>query len=202
VGVPYPIFVYCGLLPWQWFSGALKNAAESLARNNRLVAKIYMPREVFPLSCVLSACADFAAASTLLGALMVWHRVPVALAGLLWLPAVVAAQFLLVAGLALLLAMANLFFRDVKYVLEALLLVGMFATSVVYPLRAESLGGWAQVLALNPMTHLIDAYRQTLLHGQPPSLLGFGYAATVAVAVFLYGLKKFHECEFLFAERV
>ena len=201
-GAPYAIFVYCGLLPWQWFAGAMKNCAESLTRNSRLVSKIYMPREVFPLSSVLSGLADFAVASTLLGVLMLWHRFPLPLAGLAWLPLVVGVQFLLVSGLGLLLAMANLFYRDVKYVLEVVLLVGMFATSVVYPIKAADLGGWTRLLALNPMTHIIDAYRQTLLAGQPPHAPGFAYAAALSAVVFLWGLKKFHECEFLFAERV
>ncbi len=201
-GAPYAIFVYCGLLPWQWFSASMKNAAESLTRNNRLVSKIFMPREVFPLSCVLSALADFLVASSLLGVLMLWFRFPLPLSGLLWLPLIVLVQLLLTAGLALLLAMANLFFRDVKYVVEVLLMVGMFATSVVYPIKAEQLGGWSSLLALNPMTHIIDAYRQTLLAGGPPNAAGFLYAAACGTVAFCVGLKKFHEYEFLFAERV
>jgi ABC-type polysaccharide/polyol phosphate export permease len=200
--VPYAIFVYCGLLPWQFFASSVKNATESLTRNNRLVTKIYLPREVFPLSNVFSSLVDFCVASLVLVGLMAWYRFAPPVGGLIWLPAILCVQLAFTIGLSLLLSMSNLFFRDVKYVLEVGLLVWMFATSVVYPINPEQIGGWGWLLLLNPMTPIVDAYRQALLYGHAPSPVGFTYAATIAAAAFVYGLKWFHEAEYLFAERV
>jgi lipopolysaccharide transport system permease protein len=198
--VPYAVFVYCGLLPWQFFASSLKGSVESLTRNNRLVTKIYMPREVFPISTVLAAFVDFVVASSVLVALMLWHGFHPPLSALAYLPAIILVQFTLTVGLSLLLSMGNLFYRDVKYVMEVLMIVWMFATSVVYPLNIGGWQGW--LLSLNPMTPIIDGYRHVLLHGSAPDFLGFGYAAVLGIVVFGFGLKWFHESEYLFAERI
>lgn len=198
-GVPYPVFVFCGLLPWQFFAASLKGSVESLTRNNRLVTKIYFPREVFPLSQIVSAAVDFVVASTILAALLIWYRVvPGPWAA--FVPAVLLVQVLFSCALALLLAMGNLFFRDVKYVFEFGLTIWMFVTSVMYPISLS--GPWGAILALNPMTPIIDAYRRTLLLGLPPDWLGFGYASALSVGLFVLAVRWFHESEYLFAEAI
>jgi ABC-type polysaccharide/polyol phosphate export permease len=197
--VPYPIFVYCGLLPWQFFSGSLKGSVESLTRNSRLVTKIYMPREVFPLAQILSSFVDFLVAGVVLAGLMAWYGYPPKWT-MLALPLVVLVQFQIIVGLSLLLSMANLFYRDVKYIFEVVLLMWMFATSVVYPIRLD--GRWGSILALNPMTPVIDAYRSTLLLGELPDAAGFGYAAAVGLALVVVAFRWFHESEYLFAENI
>jgi lipopolysaccharide transport system permease protein len=198
--IPYAVFVYCGLLPWQFFASSLKGSVESLTRNNRLVTKIYMPREVFPISTVLAAFVDFLVASLVLVGLMLYHGFHPPLSALAYLPAIILVQITLTVGLSLLLSMGNLFYRDVKYVMEVLMIVWMFATSVVYPLRFD--GPWGWLLQLNPMTPIIDGYRQVLLHGTAPDFVGFAYTAVLASIVFAYGLRWFHESEYLFAERI
>ncbi|MBY0588063.1 ABC transporter permease [bacterium] len=197
--IPYSIFVYCGLLPWQFFSTSLKSSVDSLTRNRLLVTKIYMPREVFPISQVLSAFADFLVASIVLAGLMLWHGI--APASTMWfVPVILLVQTSLTIGLALLLSMGNLFYRDVKYLFEVGLLLWMFATSVIYPIQLA--GPWAWVLHLNPMTPIIDAYRSVLLLGQYPDPVGFGYAAVVAIALLVLGMRWFHESEYQFAESI
>jgi ABC-type polysaccharide/polyol phosphate export permease len=197
--IPYSIFVYCGLLPWQFFSTSLKSSVDSLTRNRLLVTKIYMPREVFPISQVLSAFADFLVASVVLAALMLWHGI--APAPTAWfLPVIILVQTSLTIGLALLLSMGNLFYRDVKYLFEVGLLLWMFATSVIYPIQV--VGPWAWILTLNPMTPIIDAYRSVLLSGQMPDPVGFTYASFVAVGSLLIGMRWFHESEYQFAENI
>ena len=164
---PYSIYVYCGLLPWQFFSASVKGAVESLTRNSRLVTKIYMPREVFPLSQIVSAGVDFSVASFVLAGQMVHYGVrPGAM--LLLLPVVLAVQLLFTSGVCLLASMGNLFFRDVKYLSEVALMLWMFATSVVYPVPTD--GRWGWLLALNPMTPIIDSYRQILLYNAAPDV--------------------------------
>jgi ABC-type polysaccharide/polyol phosphate export permease len=113
---------------------------------------------------------------------------------------VLAIQLLFTSGVCLLVSMGNLFFRDVKYLSEVVLMLWMFATSVVYPVPTD--GRWGWLLALNPMTPIIDAYRNILLHNQTPDLWGLGYAAAASTAVAAIGLTWFHETEPLFAERI
>lgn len=198
-GIAYPVFVYAGLLPWQFFATCLKGSVESLTRNSRLVTKIYMPREVFPIAQVISSFVDFLVASVILVGLMAWYGIGVTPA-VLFLPVIVGVQIALTVGLSLLLSMANLFYRDVKYIFEVALMMWMFATSVVYPIRLD--GAWGWLLALNPMTPIIDAYRSVLLSGTLPDAGGFLYTTAISVVLVIVGFRVFHESEYLFAENV
>ena len=197
--IPYPIFVYCGLLPWQFFASCMKGSVESLTRNSKLVTKIYFPRGVFPLAQVISSGVDFAVAATVLVGLMAWYGYWPQTT-VLFLPVVLIVQLLFTAGLGFILSMGNLFYRDVKYIFEVVLLLWMFVTSVVYPIKLQT--QWAWLLALNPMTPIINAYRDVLLVGQLPDPAGFAYAAGVALLVAVGGLWWFHETEYLFAEHI
>lgn len=197
--IPYPIFVYCGLLPWQFFSMSLKGSVESLTRNARLVTKIYMPREVFPLAQVLSSALDFAVASAVLAGLMVWYGF-LPRPTMFFLPMVVLVQVVFTVGLSLLVSMANLFYRDVKYIFEVFLMLWMFASSVVYPIRSEF--EWSWLFRLNPMTILIDAYREVILMGQLPNPIEFGCVTVVSFVIAAFAFSWFHEAEYLFAENI
>ena len=199
-GAPYPLFAYCGLLAWNFFASSLRFAVNSLTGNMNLVSKVYFPREIFPLSAVIVCFADFAAGATVLVVLMAWYGVGVSSA-LLFLPVIVIVQAMLTLAAALLLAMANVFYRDVKYLFEIVLAVGMFATAVVYPV--ESVGGaLGQLLQLNPMTVVIDGYRSVLFHGDLPALVPFGACAALAASVLALAWLAFHRAEFAFAENI
>jgi ABC-type polysaccharide/polyol phosphate export permease len=197
--VPYPVYALCGLTTWNFSASALRFASSSLTGNPNLVTKVYFPREIFPFSAVLVALVDFGVASLMLVALMAYYGI-----GVSWpivaLPVVIAVHVVFTAAVALLLSMGNLFYRDVKYLFEIVLSVWMFATSVVYPL--DRIGGsLGAVLALNPMTPIIDAYRNVLLLGTwPPA--SFAAAATFSIVVLGLSWWRFHETEFEFAESV
>ena len=120
---------------------------------------------------------------------------------MLLVPVVVAVQIVFTAGVTLLLSMGNLFFRDVKYLLEILITLWMFATSVVYPV--ERIGGkLGPLLALNPMTPIIEAYRALVLHGRLPEAGPFGWAAAASFLLLAVSWVAFHRAEFRFAERI
>jgi ABC-type polysaccharide/polyol phosphate export permease len=199
-GVPYPIYVYAGLLPWNFFASSLRFSVGSLTANTSLVTKVYFPRELLPFTAILVSLVDFAVGAVVLAALMVWYHV-----GLHWtivlLPVVVLVQVMFTAAIALLLSMGNLFYRDVKYLIEILITLWMFATSVVYPVNRIG-GHLAPILALNPMTPIIDGYRAVLLHGQVPAIGPFAWAAGVSVALLAVSWVLFHRAEFQFAERI
>jgi ABC-type polysaccharide/polyol phosphate export permease len=199
VGVPYPVYAFCGLLAWNFFSSALRFSVVSLTANPSLVTKVYFPREIFPFSAVLVALVDYAVASLALAALMLYYRVEIGWP-ILVLPLVVLVQALFTAGCALLLAMGNLFYRDVKYLFEIVISVWMFASSVVYPI--DRVGGrLGALLDLNPMTPLIDAYRAVLIYQQFPDGRFF-VAAGCSVVLFVGAWLLFHAAEFDFAENL
>jgi len=197
--VPYPVFAFCGLWVWNFFASALRFSVVSLTSNAILVSKVYFPREVFPISQILVCLADFAVGSVVLIALMAWYHI-VPGAALLWLPAIVAIHLAFTTAIALILSMANLFYRDVKYLFEIIITVWMFATSVLYPLN--QLGrAYALVSRLNPMTSIVDSYRSVLLLNQPPTPALA--TTTIVTAVLLAGAwLTFHRSESAFAENV
>ncbi len=199
-GVPYPIFAYTGLIAWNFFASALRVAVISLTSNSQLVTKVYFPREAFPLSAVVVSLTDFAVSSIVLLGMLIYYQIPLTPAALL-VPVVLIPHAMLTAGCAMLLAMGNLFFRDVKYIFEVVIVLGMFATSVLYPV--ERFGGdLAALLALNPLTILIDAYRDVLLFGRVPPVAPFVAASLFSAVVLLSSWLVFHRSEFKFAENI
>lgn len=199
-GMPYPVFVYCGLVAWNFFASSLRFCVTSLTSNMNLVTKVYFPREIFPISAVIVSLVDGAVAATVLVALMAWYGIGLTPAVLL-LPVIVAVQVVLTTAVGLLLAMGNVFYRDVKYLFEIVLTVGMFATAVVYPV--ELVGGrLGQLLQLNPMTTIIDGYRAVLLRGELPPLGPFAVCAVIATTMLAVVWVLFHRAEFAFAENI
>jgi ABC-type polysaccharide/polyol phosphate export permease len=199
-GLPYPLFAYCGLLAWNFSASALRFASTSLTSNVTLVTKVYFPREILPVSAVLVAGVDFVVASALLAGLILYYGVHPGWTVLL-LPVIVLVQGALTTGLALLFAMGNLFYRDVKYLTEILLTVGMLATSVVYPV--ERVGGLlGRLLLLNPMTHVIDAYRAVLLQGELPAPGPLLASAAVSLLILVGSWIVFQRAQYQFAESI
>lgn len=204
--LPYPLFALAGLAPWMFLSNGLNGAVNSLVANRSLVTKVQFPREVFPLAALLAAGADFAVSALLLGLLVCGFSLATPWdfefgRGVLWLLPALATQLLLMTGLSLLLAMGNLYYRDVGFVLRSLLPLLMFVTNVVYPLHSPN-PTIELLIQLNPMVPVLDAYRAALspdLTVQPAAL---AIAATVSTALCAGGWAAFHACEYEFAERV
>ncbi|MEW5977992.1 MAG: ABC transporter permease [Acidobacteriota bacterium] len=199
-GVPYPLFAYCGLLPWNFLASSLKFSAVSLNANISLVTKIYFPREIIPISLVFVCLVDFAVASSVLVALMFYYKASVSWS-LLFLPVVLLVQIALTTGLSLLIAMGNLFYRDIKYLFEVVLAVGMFVTPVVYPLDRIH-GKLKTLMVLNPMAPIIEAYRSVLLRGTLPDPGPFLLSVFVSILILVGGWVIFHRAEFKFAENI
>ncbi|MEO8680642.1 MAG: ABC transporter permease [Vicinamibacterales bacterium] len=199
VGAPYPVYAFCGLVAWNFFSSALRFSVISLTSNPSLVTKLYFPREIFPFSAVLVSLVDLAVASLALAALMAYYGVGVGWS-ILFVPLIVAVLTIFTAAIALLVAMGNLFYRDVKYLFEIVISVWMFASSVVYPVGRVG-GRLGTLLALNPMTHLIDAFRATVIDGHAPAP-AFLVTALVSVGLLLAAWLMFHAAEFDFAENL
>jgi len=199
-GSPYPVYAYVGLWSWNLFAASLRFAGTSLTSNPNLVTKVYFPREILPFSAVLVSLFDFVVASTVLALLMWYYGIDVGWS-ITFIPVIVLVQLAFTAGLALLVSMAHLFYTDVKHIFELVLTVWMFATAVLYPV--ERIGGTlGRVLQLNPMTPIIDSYRDVLLRGTLPEAGPFAAAAVIAVLTFVLSWILFHRAEFRFAEEI
>src|SRR5262249_44344453 len=156
--------------------------------------------EILPFSALVVAFVDFLVATPVLIGLMIYYRVPPTIT-LLALPLVLLVHLAFTAATALFLAMSNLFFRDVKYIFEIVVMIWMFATSVLYPVELVQ-GKLGILMRLNPMTPITDAYRDVLLRGQWPFSLDFLGASLVSFLGLGLAWLAFHRAEFRFAESI
>ena len=196
-GFPYPIFVYSGLLAWNYFAAATGSAAGSLVSNAHLVSKVYFPRLIIPFAAVLAGLVDFAIASLVMVGLMLFYGTGVS-AGLLAAPLLVLAVMLTAAGVGTALGAANVAFRDLQHAMPFMMQVWMYATPVVYP--ADAIPPSLQwVIALNPMTGITDAFRAAFL-GKPFDFAAIALSMGVAAVIFVLGTLYFQHVERRFAD--
>ena len=182
----------------------LSGCVNSLVANRNLITKVYFPREVFPLSCVASSFIDFCIAQTVLGGLILFFHLGTSWTfswrmTLLFLPVVVLVQIVLTLGLGMLLAMANLFYRDVRQIFGVVIQLWMFVSAVVVPVPRDG-STLARVIGLNPLVPIIGAYRDCIIFGRLPEAGPFLYAAFVAGVLFVVGWVCFRRASFRFAE--
>jgi lipopolysaccharide transport system permease protein len=201
-GAPYALFALAGLVPWQYFSGSLSRVGTSLVSSAHLITKVYFPRLIIPLSGVMSPLVDFAIGFGALAILMIAYGVPLT-PNILWLPALLLLAIVTALGFGLWLSAFNVRYRDVNYLIPFLLQIWMYGTPVVYgstliPERFRFL------LALNPMTAVVEGFRWALLSGSSPQFTPPGSLAALSVAISLAvlvsGLLYFRHTERTFAD--
>lgn len=200
LGVPYPIFLYAGLLPWTLFANSLGSATNALVGNAGLITKIYFPREIFIISTIMAKIVDFLLASTIFIAFMIYFHVAVNW-NILWVLPIFAIQQLFTYGLSLFLAAANLFYRDIQYLLGLVILIWMYLTPVIYSTELFP-ERYRWIFQLNPMAVIINAYRQVILAGGMPNLKSLGLALVLSLILLLGGYKFFKKLEGVFADIV
>ncbi|MBI3628008.1 MAG: ABC transporter permease [Candidatus Rokubacteria bacterium] len=198
-GVPFPLFAYVGLLPWQLFASALGESANSLIADERLVTKVYFPRIVIPVAAVLSWLLDFAVSAVLLVGLMAWFQVAPG-PGLLLAPVVVVATLAVALGVGLWLSALNVQYRDVRYTLPFLTQVLLFLSPVAYPssLVPEA---WRWLYGLNPMAGVVESFRSAVL-GTPLSTPVVLSSAVATVILLVGGIGYFGRMERTFADMI
>ncbi len=187
------------VVPWTFFVSALKFAVQSLVGNSTLVTKIYFPRAVLPLSSILACFFDFGIALLVLTVLLVVLKVSVSVHYLV-LPILILFLFCFTAGLGMLLSAANLFFRDVKYIVEIILTFGIFLTPVLYP--ASAFHHYEPLLLLNPIGSILESLSDIVVFNRFPAFIWFIYAGVSSILVFFIGLMVFEKTEPLFAENI
>lgn len=198
--LPYAVFSFAGLLPWQFFAGALTRASASLVGSAGLLTKVYFPRLVIPISAVLAGLVDLGISFLVLLGLMAaygiaptWHIV--------FVPLFVLLALVTALAVSLWLSALNVLYRDVGYIIPFLVQLWMFVSPVIYPLSDVPAGPLRVVFALNPMTGVIGGFRWALLGQQFPG----GYmwiSVAVVVPVLVGGLFYFRSMERVFADVV
>jgi lipopolysaccharide transport system permease protein len=198
-GVPYPVFVYCALLPWQLFAFSLAEASNSVVANQRLLTKVYFPKLLLPLASVAVGMVDFAVSFVVLAALMAYYGIAPGV-GLISIPAWALLAVATASAVSLWLSSLNVRYRDVRYTLPFLTQLWLFATPVAYPsaLVPEAWRGW---YALNPMVGVVDGFRWALIGGAWPGTTVLGSTVVVTV-LFVGGLFYFRRTERTFADVV
>ncbi len=188
----YPVFLLCGILPWIYFSKSLIYSTESITKDSHLVKKIYFPREVLPISSVLARLVNFIISLIILEVFLVLFRNVNGVSALFWILAVILAQTIFSIGLALILSSLNVYFQDVKLILEFVALIWFYATPVFYPISMvpEKLRPF---YILNPMAGIISSYRNIILENQSPANMEFFIAALMSFLTLFIGIFVFEK---------
>ena len=186
-------------VPWAFFVGSIRFATNSLTNNVNLVTKIYFPKEIFPIASVLSNFFDFTIASCLLAFILVISHVGLSVY-LLWVPVLILMLIVLAAGLSMILSALNLFFRDVKYLVEVLLTFAIFFTPVLY--EVEMFGDWSRFLLLNPIAPILEGLNFCVVMHHAPQAGWIIYSATVSCLLMVYSYSIFKKLESRFAENI
>lgn len=197
-GIPYPIFVYTGLLLWQFFSASLSEISNCLISNQAIITKVYFPRLILPISTTVTKFVDFFIASFILIGLMVYYQYLPNLNGLLVLPLLLLIAFMISIGLGLFLSALNVKYRDVRYALPFFIQIMLFITPVIYPISIAGKYSW--ILTINPMTGVVTTARTALLSKGAidwPLLLISGI---ICLVILIIGLIYFKKTEKHFAD--
>lgn len=197
-GIPYPIFVYTGLLIWQFFSGSLGEISNCLIANTSIITKVYFPRLILPISATITKFVDFLLGALILVCLMIYYGYTPNLIGLLILPLLIAITFIAALGFGLFLAAINVRYRDVRYALPFFIQTMMYVTPVIYP--ASIAGKYSWILALNPMTGVIKAARAALLGNAPINWTLLAISSIACIIMTIIGVIYFKKAERVFAD--
>jgi len=201
--LPHPIFYYCGMLPWTYFSGALRYSGNSLVENANLIRKVYFPRAILPASPILSGLVDLAIASAILLVLLAYYRVRFSWE-LLLCPLLILPLILLALGMGMFLAALNVRYRDVKHAIPFLIQLWFFGSAIIYPLSSVERYGKTvtALMSYNPVTGIVEAFRMAV---SPARTIDWGTVSAglaITVVIFLLGALYFRKTERDFADTI
>jgi lipopolysaccharide transport system permease protein len=199
---PYSLFMFCGILPWNWFSSSLSEAAGSLISGGNLIKKVLFPAEILPIVSVLANMVNFLLGLLILVPCLIYYQRLHLTFNLLWFPVVVVVQLVFTSALALILSSLAVHFRDIRDLLANFLMLWFFATPIIYPWFQENVRRFKLLFDVNPFTHIAISYQEVLFFGPVGHwkwLLALGVAS---VFLFLAGYWLFDRLRDSFAEAV
>lgn len=196
--IPYPIFLFVALVPWMFLTNAISAATGSVMANSSLITKVRLPREILPTAAVFAKLIDLILTALVLLIFLLIYQIKFE-PSIIFVPIIFLVQLLLVLGFSLILSATNVFFRDIENVLGIFLTIWMYLTPVIYSasLIPENL---KLLFYINPMTGVINAYRDTILYGKFPDWHSFLYSALFSIILFFTGLIYFRKRAKYFAD--
>ena len=197
-GLPYAVFSFAALLPWNYFAAAITRSGTSLVSNAGLISKVYFPRLIVPLAAVLSPLLDFAISFGILLLMMVWYGITPTW-GVLLLPLFLALAVVVAFASCLFLAALNVQYRDVGHALPFLVQIWMYACPVVYSIALVP-EKWRWLYSLNPMVGVIEGFRWALLGKAQPDFGAMAISSAMVVVLLFGGLVYFKRMERMFAD--
>lgn len=196
-GYPYAVFVYAGLLPWTFFSTAVSQSGMSLVNQQHLLTKIYFPRLFVPTASVGAGLVDLAISFVIYGVILAVYGI-VPSVGLVWLPLLVLLTIMAALGFGYTLAALTVSYRDFRFVVPFMIQAMLYISPVIYPVTIIP-EKYHWIMALNPMTGIIDGYRSAIL-GKPWNMTILSISASVTIVLFVFGLFYFKKTERRFAD--
>lgn len=195
----YLIYVVTGIIPWTFFSGSILQGISSITNNSGIIKKVYFPREILPISASLSGLVNFFISCVIILVFCLfsvgisWH--------IIFVPIIALIQFILVLGIVFALSSINIYIQDVEYIIQFVLNMAFYATPVLY--EAKILPHLFQlVLNINPMTHILNAYRNVFMFHCLPDMSSLFFVAIIATIICFIGYKIFKKLERGFAEQI
>jgi lipopolysaccharide transport system permease protein len=194
----YPIFLLCGILPWSFFATSLSYSAGSIAGNATLIKKIYFPREIIPLTVVISRLTNFLISLCLLFIFLIVFRIKLTYY-IAYLPLILGVQLVFILGLSLLSSALNTFYKDIGFILQFTLFGWFYLTPIFYPITMVP-EKFLSLYMLNPMATIVYSYRNILFYGISPDLNYLLISVFVSALCLVMGHYVFRRLEFRFAE--
>lgn len=201
VNIPnYTMFLFTALIPWTFFTATVSQGAFSVVANGNIIKKVYFPREIIPISIVTSNALTF-----LISCIIMFIFIIITGLGFSWyillFPVVVLTQYLLLMGISLILSAITVYVRDVEHIITVLLMVMFYGTPIVYSMAMVP-ASMKMILLINPMTPIINAYRDILFYKQMPNMLQLGGIIVISLVVLVFGLFIFKKLQRNFAEEL
>lgn len=196
----YTMFLFTALIPWTFFTTTVSQGAFSIIANGNILKKVYFPREIIPISIVTSNVITF-----LISCIIMFIFIIITGLGFSWyalfFPLILISQYILLMGITFVLSSITVYIRDVEHIITVLLMVMFYGTPIVYSMDMvpASMKG---ILLLNPMTPIINSYRDVLFYKQMPNLLSMGIIVIISIIVFIFGLFIFRKLQRGFAEEL
>lgn len=196
--IPYPIFLFVALVPWTFFTTSLSLATSSVLANSSLITKVSLPREILPVTAITARVIDLILSSLILLIFLVIYGINFKLT-FFYVPLIFLVQLILMTGVSFFLSATNVFFRDIENVIGLLLMLWMYLTPIIY--SSQLIPAHLQLLFYaNPMTAIINAYREVILFGTAPSWNLFAYSALLSCTILVSGYLYFKKMSRYFAD--
>ena len=196
----YTVFICCGLIPWTFFSAAISRTAFTIIENGNILKKVYFPREILPISVVTSEAINFAISTLIIIAFVIGYGVGIT-KYVIFYPLILLIQYFLLIGISFIVSSVTVFFRDLQHFINIALQLFFYATPIVYaPGQIPESFQW--IIQYNPMTYIINAYRDIFYYKQEPDVLSLVIVLVFSIVLCLVGYFIFHKLQKKFAEEM